>query len=270
MAILTRPTLFKSNALTCALLLTLVTTPVMADEASAKVTPVLDRQTLAEQQKRNENIGFGTGMVVGAIAAGPIGAIVSSVIGVLTANHINVVDEKEQLAVQLDNQQNEYQAALSRYQRQLQLAEQSYQDELLSLQQKQQLASQLQAENLLMSLQFSTGSSEIKQHYLPQISSLAKLLQQSPNVNVDLSGYTDLQGSDELNHALSIARVNSVKKALIEQGIEPERISLYAFGEQAPVVANNERQVSFYDRRVVIKLQPNGMDQPNQHTVSNN
>ena len=120
-----------------------------------------------------------------------------------------------------------------------------------------------------MSLQFSTGSSELKSHYLPQIQSLAKLLSQSPNIKVDLSGYTDLQGSDELNHALSIARVNSVKNALIEQGVEAERINLYAFGEQAPVVANNEREVSFYDRRVVIKLQPKDSES-NQQTVSNN
>jgi len=78
-----------------------------------------------------------------------------------------------------------------------------------------------------------------------------------------------LQGSDELNHALSIARVNSVKKALISQGVQPERINLFAFGEQAPVVANQEKQTSFYDRRVVIKLQPKADNHSNQQTVKN-
>jgi outer membrane protein OmpA-like peptidoglycan-associated protein len=45
-----------------------------------------------------------------------------------------------------------------------------------------------------------------------------------------------------------------VKNALIDQGVEAERIQLFAFGEQSPVVANSEKEASFYDRRVVIKL----------------
>ena len=122
------------------------------------------------------------------------------------------------------------------------------------MQQSQQNTSQLQAENLLMSLQFPTGSSDLQPHYQQQINALAKLLAQSPELSIDLSGYTDLQGDEELNHALSIARVNTVKHALINEGIEADRINLFAFGENAPVVANNEKQVSFYDRRVVIKL----------------
>ncbi len=252
----------KKSAVTCAVLASLFNVPAMANEQ-------LDTASLKQQQKTNENIGFGTGMVVGAIVAGPIGAIVSSVVGVLTANHINVANEKEMLKTQLDQQETSYQTALQKYQQKLQHAEQSYQADLLALRKEQQLASQLQAENLLMSLQFSTGSSELKAHYAPQIASLAKLLKQSPSISIDLSGYTDLQGSEALNHALSIARVNAVKNALITQGVEADRINLFAFGEQAPVVANNDNQVSFYDRRVVIKLHSNESEPLNQQTVSN-
>jgi len=68
---------------------------------------------------------------------------------------------------------------------------------------------------------------------------------------------------------LSIARVNAVKNALIARGVRAERINLFAYGEQAPVVANNEKEVSFYDRRVVIKLQPSENQHANQQTVSN-
>ncbi|WP_206485632.1 sortase-associated OmpA-like protein PdsO [Thalassotalea sp. G2M2-11] len=263
MSINTR-TMRKTFAIT-SLMSALLVSPVYANTSEQQN----EQPTLAEQKKTNENIGFGTGLVVGAVVAGPIGAIVSSVVGVLTANHINVVNEKELLVEQLDNEKQNHQMALTHYQQKMKRAEQTYQQELLTLQQQQHLASQLQAENLLMSLQFSTGSSELKAHYQPQIAALAKLLKQSPDLNVDLSGYTDLQGSDELNHALSIARVNSVKQALIEQGVQAEKINLFAYGEQAPVVANNERQVSFYDRRVVIKLQPKGLSDTNQQTVSN-
>ena len=107
---------------------------------------------------------------------------------------------------------------------------------------------------LLMSLQFSTGSSKIAHHYQEQVTALANVLINSPHMKIDLSGYTDLTGAASLNQALSQARVESVKKLLLAQGVNPQQIATFAFGEAAPVVANNEQEVSFYDRRVEIKL----------------
>lgn len=237
------------TTLACIIASSLVVTPAMANNIEQS-----DSTIKAEQQKDNENIGFGTGLVLGAVVAGPIGAFVSGIVGVLTAKHINVANDKVELTAQLSAEQNQHQLALKNYQQKLLLIEREYQDELLAIQKDQHQTTQLQAENLLMSLQFSTGSSELKPHYQSQIDSLVSLLKQAPNLKVDLSGYTDLQGNEKLNHALSIARVNAVKHALLDKGINADRINLYAFGEQSPVVASNEHQASFYDRRVVIKL----------------
>jgi len=264
----TKRSTMKTTVITGVLLTSLIASPGFATDSNH--IELAKRQILTEQDKKdNENIGFGTGLAVGALVAGPIGAMVTGILGVFTAKHYNVTSEKELLTAQLGEEKQGYEQALVNYQQKLAHVEQSYQQELLALRDEQQIASQLQAENLLMSLQFSTGSSEIKPHYQEQIVSLAKLVAQSPKLSIDLSGYTDMQGSDDLNHALSIARVNAVKAALIAQGIAPERINLFAFGEQAPVVANNEKEVSFYDRRVVIKLQPMSSATSNQQTVSN-
>lgn len=239
----------KKVTLACIIASSLTVAPVMATEVKQ-----ITAAEKAEQQKENENIGFGTGMFLGAIVAGPIGAVVTSIAGVLTAKHINIANDRDDLTVQLSEKQNQHQLALKKYQQKILMVEREYQDELLALQNNQHNTAVLQAENLLMSLQFSTGSSEIKPHYQGQIDSLVSLLKQTPELMIDLSGYTDLQGNEKLNHALSIARVNSVKHALLSQGINADRINLYAFGEQAPVVANNQQESSFYDRRVVIKL----------------
>ncbi|OKY26572.1 MULTISPECIES: sortase-associated OmpA-like protein PdsO [Thalassotalea] len=222
-----------------------------------------------EEEKQNVHIGFGSGAVIGAIVAGPLGAIVSSAVGAFAAKHYNANEQREGLTVKLNQTQSNYQQAMKNYQQKLQVAEQEYQQELMAMQQQQHNASQLQAENLLMSIQFSTGESALKPHYKSQIDALAKLLAMSPTIKVDLSGYTDLQGSEARNKALSIARVNAVKKALIDRGIAADRINLFAFGEQAPVVASNENQVSFYDRRVVIKLQHSNDSNTSIKTVSN-
>lgn len=237
--------------LNVALISALTVSPVFASSYEKTAQNIAEQENSAQLK---EEIGFGTGMIIGAILGGPIGAFITGVAGNMIAKNINATDEIDSLSTAYSAEKKSNEVSLARYQRQIEQAEQSYQMELLALEQNYQAASNLQAQNLLMSLQFSTGSSEIKLHYQEQIESLAHIVQQSPNLSLDLSGYTDKQGSDALNQALSLARINAVKNALIDQGVRADRISLFAFGEQQSVVASVDKEVSFYDRRVVIKL----------------
>ena len=242
--------------------------------ANAYEKAAQEKNAQADSAQLREEIGFGTGMVIGAILGGPVGALITGIAGNMIAKNINATDEIEILASAYSKGKQSNELALERYQTKIAQADQRYQAELLALEQSYQTASQLQAQNLLMSLQFSTGSSEIKAHYQEQIASLARIVQQSPNLTLDLSGYTDKQGSDELNQALSLARINAVKNALIDQGVPAERISLFAFGEQKTVVASVDKEVSFYDRRVVIKLKNSALakdktNQENSQTAKN-
>lgn len=236
----------------------IISTPTLAYENKEKLTVAEKKQA----QTTNENIGFGTGMLIGAVAAGPIGAIVAGVGGVFIAQFINVNDENEELTLALSNEQQAHQLAnkqAQQHQVKLQRLKKSYQQQLVAIENQQQQTGQLQADNLqagklLMSLQFSTGSSDIAPHYQEQVAALAQILNNSPTMKIDLSGYTDLTGEESLNQVLSQARVESVKTLLMAQGVSDSQIATFAFGEGAPVVANNEREVSFYDRRVVLKL----------------
>jgi sortase system peptidoglycan-associated protein len=257
--------------LNIALISALTVSPVFAASYEKTAQDKIEQESSAQLK---EEIGFGTGMVIGAILGGPIGAFITGVAGNMIAKNINATDEIESLSTAYSAEKKSNEVSLARYQRQIEQAEQSYQTELLALEQNYQAASHLQAQNLLMSLQFSTGSSEIKSHYQEQIESLARIVQQSPNLTLDLSGYTDKQGSDALNQALSLARINAVKNALVDQGVKADRISLFAFGEQQSVVASVNKEVSFYDRRVVIKLKNTALandatQQENSQTAQN-
>jgi sortase system peptidoglycan-associated protein len=249
----------KLNPAKLFLIASLITAPALSQSAYAfGNTLQKESDTIQLSDKDKEGIGLGTGMIIGAIFGGPIGAFLVGVTGTLVAKTQNDKNNMDELQASLGKQKNDYSVAVQQFQRKLERSEQNHQVELASLEQnfdnKYQQASQLQAENLLMSLQFSTGSSELQPHYQGQIVALSEMMQQSPKLFVDLSGYTDKQGSKNLNQALSIARVNTVKNALIDQGVQAERIQLFAFGEQAPVAANSNKEISFYDRRVVIKL----------------
>ena len=212
----------------------------------------------AETADTREEIGFGAGALVGGLLGGPAGAFVGGLAGNFIANYVNATEEIEDLAFFLDEEKSMHKQNLAQNEQwlnhKLNQAEQAYQTELLALQQSYQTTGQLQAENLLMSLQFSTGSSELADHYDEQIYALANLLKRASSLSIDLSGYTDLQGGEDLNQKLSLARVSSVKKALVEHGIAEQRIAIFAYGEKQPVVASIHKEVSFYDRRVVVKL----------------
>ena len=240
---------------------TLVITTIASTSVSASENYMNDKLSETEKQQqhtKNENIGFGSGMIIGGIAAGPLGAIVAGVGGAFIAKFMNVKNENEELNTALIQEQNAHKFAKDQSQKQFQIRlqniESSYQSQLAVIENQQQQTSQLQAENLLMSLQFSTGSSDIAPHYQEQVSALAQMLNNAPSMKIDLSGYTDLSGEESLNQTLSQARVDSVKTLLMAQGVDEEQIATYAFGEGSPVVANKEQEVSFYDRRVVLKL----------------
>lgn len=243
---------FKKTIMATAVITSLICTPVMATTAQQI------KQEQHEQAELNQEIGLGTGLVVGAIVGGPIGAFVAAIAGNFIAEHINANDNIDALEVALTNEKLTYQQELVSHQemfeQKLQTSEQAFQTELLSLEQNYQTKGQLQAENLLMSLQFSTGSTDIAPHYQEQISVLADLLNRTPTMSVDLSGYTDLLGEEALNQKLSLARVDKVKSLLMAQGVEDDRIITAAFGEAQPIVANAQQESSFYDRRVVMKL----------------
>lgn len=252
----------------------LLTTVIVAAVASSSVNAAdisLKSEINHQQKVENENIGFGTGAVIGAITAGPIGAFVAGIGGVLIAKFMNINEENDELNIALAKEKKKQlsnEQVQSQYQAKLQRLESSYQQQLVALEKQQNETGQLQADNLLMSLQFSTGSSDIAPHYQEQVAALAQILNASPAMKIDLSGYTDLTGEQSLNQTLSQARVESVKTLLMAQGVDEQQIATFAFGEESPVVANSEREVSFYDRRVVLKLHTPSLIGNNQ--VANN
>ena len=63
---------------------------------------------------------------------------------------------------------------------------------------------------------------------------LVKLLNDNPNVTIELSAHCDYKGRDEYNERLSQRRAESVVNYLIEHGIEAERLTPKGYGESQP------------------------------------
>jgi len=65
---------------------------------------------------------------------------------------------------------------------------------------------------------------------------LVALLNENPNVTIELSSHTDNRGSDAYNERLSQRRAESVVNYLIEHGIAADRLSPVGYGENKPKV----------------------------------
>ena len=72
------------------------------------------------------------------------------------------------------------------------------------------------------------------------LDNLVTLLNENPNVTIELSAHTDNRGSDAYNERLSQRRAESVVNYLIEHGIAADRLSPVGYGEAKPKVVKRK------------------------------
>lgn len=84
----------------------------------------------------------------------------------------------------------------------------------------------------------------------PILDDVADLLRRNPQIRrVRVEGHTDWIGSDAYNQRLSQARARSVRDALVQRGIEPDRLEAMGYGESRPIADNNTVQGRARNRR---------------------
>ena len=67
---------------------------------------------------------------------------------------------------------------------------------------------------------------------------LVKLLNDNPNITIELSAHTDLVGNEQFNLELSQKRAQSCCDFLIQHGIDPERLTPVGYGKTKPIIAD--------------------------------
>lgn len=72
------------------------------------------------------------------------------------------------------------------------------------------------------------------------LKSLVKILNDNPNIVIELSAHTDMVGNDRSNLELSQKRAQSVVNYLIKAGIDEERLQPKGYGKSQPVVVSAE------------------------------
>ncbi len=100
---------------------------------------------------------------------------------------------------------------------------------------------------------FEFNKSELLSYSNPELKRLARLLKKM-NLKVEISGHTDNVGSDDVNHKLSLARAESVKAFLEQQGCDGNNITTKGYGKDKPIADNETEEGRAKNRRVEMKV----------------
>lgn len=104
---------------------------------------------------------------------------------------------------------------------------------------------------------FDFDKFNIRQDMKNNVSNDANIANTSANAyTVKLEGNCDEWGSDEYNFALGLKRANSVKKSLVAEGVNTNRITMVSYGESNPTCTDKTKECWTKNRRVDFKLLP--------------
>ncbi|MBU0553807.1 OmpA family protein [Myxococcota bacterium] len=97
---------------------------------------------------------------------------------------------------------------------------------------------------------FQTAKARILSKSFSLLNEVAMALKDKSTVRVRIEGHTDSQGSAKYNKKLSQQRADSVRRYLIGQGIDGDRLDAEGFGEDQPLEDNRTPEGRAANRRV--------------------
>lgn len=106
----------------------------------------------------------------------------------------------------------------------------------------------------LQNIFFATGESEVLQQSYNELMKLKQLLEDNPNMQIELRGHTDSQGTQEYNQKLSESRAKAIVDYLVERGIDRKRLTSVGFGKNQPVANNATPEGRQQNRRVEYRV----------------
>lgn len=101
-------------------------------------------------------------------------------------------------------------------------------------------------------LNFGFDKYQITEEMVPTLEQVKLILQENPDVDVEVAGHTDYIGTVEYNQGLSERRAGSVKDWLVENGVKASRLEAVGYGELQPKYDNATREGRALNRRVEI------------------
>jgi len=195
--------------------------------------------------------GVGVGGVAGAVIGGPAGVVVGMVGGALLGHQVGTTQDLERTR----NQVVGLEQALNDAEKTRIQSDENYKllmNELASA--KARLSQQFNqlANGFALNVSFRSESALIENRYEGQLLTLVGVLKKIPGLKIHVAAHTDARGSKIFNQKLAEYRAQSVADFFKSKGIEENRISYKAYGEDSAEYSVTDIEGNGFDRHVLI------------------
>lgn len=99
-------------------------------------------------------------------------------------------------------------------------------------------------------IHFETNRDGIRPESFQVLDAVVGVLNDNPEIKIEIQGHTDNKGAAAYNKDLSNRRANSVRKYLVAHGIAAHRLTSIGYGLERPLVDNTTEQNRALNRRV--------------------
>jgi len=107
---------------------------------------------------------------------------------------------------------------------------------------------------VLIGVNFAFDKSDLLPESYSVLDEAVKLLNNKPNVYVEIEGYCDYIGTKEYNQELSVQRAQTVKNYLVSKGIAENRLTTVGYGKSNPIADNETEEGRAMNRRIVFRI----------------
>jgi outer membrane protein OmpA-like peptidoglycan-associated protein len=99
-------------------------------------------------------------------------------------------------------------------------------------------------------IHFEFGKATIRPISFPVLDAVVDVLKKNPKIRIEVQGHTDNVGGKAYNQLLSQQRADSVRKYLVDHGIDSARLVSVGYGMDKPLVPNTDPKNRALNRRV--------------------
>ncbi len=107
---------------------------------------------------------------------------------------------------------------------------------------------------ILNNIFFDFDKATLRSESTNELERLTKMLNDMPNLKIEISGHTDNKGSANYNQVLSESRSKSVVDYLISKGIQADRLAFKGYGLTQPIASNDTEEGRQQNRRTEFKI----------------
>lgn len=127
-------------------------------------------------------------------------------------------------------------------------------DPVAGLPTPEECIAQIEAVTKVGKITFDPGASSITNDTTPVVDEIADILRRCPDLQVEIAGYTDSQGREEMNQQLSQERATAVLSALRQRRVPVGSFEAIGYGEADPIADNGTEAGREANRRIEFKL----------------